>query len=134
VTTRRGFLWICGAAGAGVPIARKGFSQPAKPVMALQGAGTYSFCGKGRHELFGLVGLPGRPERVCDECLPCMLDIVEKDSPSSWPVRFPGASCMFCGRLPRQVRMMISGPYVFICDDCAHEAADFFAANGRRIV
>src|SRR5262245_61425693 len=120
MTTRRGFLLICGAAGAGVLMSGKGFSRPAAR-MALKGAGTCSFCGKGRREVFGMVGPPGRQERLCDECLACMLDIVAKDPPSDWPARVPGASCMFCARPHRQVRMLISGPDVFTCDDCVHE-------------
>jgi hypothetical protein len=63
-----------------------------------------------------------------------MLDVVAKDRPSDWPARDPRAACMFCSRPPRQVRMMISGPRVFLCDGCVHEAANFLAAHGRPLV
>jgi hypothetical protein len=132
MTTRRGFLCLCGAAGAGVLIARAELGRPARR-MTLQAAGTCSFCGKSRHELHALVGVGGRPARLCDECLPCMLDVIVRDPPSTWPASVPGAACGFCGRPYRQVRVLLSGPRVFLCDGCATEAAGLFEASGRRM-
>ena len=38
--------------------------------------------------------------------------------------------CSFCGKRRREVRKLISGPRVFICDDCANDAGGLLAASG----
>ena len=38
--------------------------------------------------------------------------------------------CSFCGRSRREVRKLISGPRVFICDDCTADAGGLLAASG----
>jgi hypothetical protein len=40
--------------------------------------------------------------------------------------------CSFCNRSRHDVRKLISGPRVFICDDCAGDAAGLLAASGWR--
>ena len=33
-------------------------------------------------------------------------------------------SCSFCGKTPRQVRKLIAGPHVYICDECVELCND----------
>jgi hypothetical protein len=132
--TRRGFLWLCGASGAAIYFAR--------PAMAAAGesprrfvplrTGRCSFCGKSRRELGGLVGIPGRPEKACDECTPCLLDLIATSPEAGHSVHATNVHCSFCDRHRREVRLMFSGPRVFICDDCTIEAATVLEANGAR--
>jgi len=42
-------------------------------------------------------------------------------------------SCSFCGRTQKQVKALIAGPGVFICDGCINRVDKALAATGRRI-
>jgi len=185
MVTRRGFLWLCGASGAGIFLAKTGLIElPTR--MVLQMAGTCSFCGKDRREVFGIAGVVGRGERICDECVGLCFDIIAEEMEeqrkarlamgapgpalSSWgddelerllrsansdsgadpreliekiQARLDSASgrarpvvrdfhCSFCDRSRQDVRKLISGPRVFICDDCAGDAGGLLAASGWR--
>jgi hypothetical protein len=123
--TRRGFLWLCAASGAAIH-----FAKPAKAASAESRrrfvplrTGRCSFCGKSRRALGGLVGIPGRPEKACDECTPCLHDVIATSSDNGRSPHALNAHCSFCDRHRREVRLMLSGPRIFICDDCIHEAA-----------
>jgi hypothetical protein len=193
MVTRRGFLWLCGASGAGIYLAKAGLIELPKR-MVLQMAGTCSFCGKDRREVFAIAGVVGSETRICDECVGLCFDILGEESEAlerltegtrqalvamtdremqarvavasdelerllraanaagdadqrSWieaiqarlktPSQRPRAvqrdfHCSFCGRARQDVRKLISGPRVFICDACAGDAAGLLAASGWR--
>jgi hypothetical protein len=184
MTTRRGFLWLCGASTAGIYLAKTGLIELPRR-MVLQMAGRCSFCGKDRREVFGIAGTVGREQRICDECIGLCFDILaeeaekqQKDrrslglpvsSPTSWgddelervlraaatdgadprelieriqarletPTKRTGGMsafrCSFCDRSGQDVRKLISGPRVFICDDCTGDAGGLLAASGWRL-
>jgi ATP-dependent Clp protease ATP-binding subunit ClpX len=52
----------------------------------------------------------------------------------------PELKCSFCGKLQRQVKKLIAGPSVYICDDCVELAVeiiredfpDFATAKSRE--
>jgi hypothetical protein len=48
------------------------------------------------------------------------------------PARQMPFHCSFCDRSHQDVRKLISGPRVFICDDCTGDAAGLLAASGWR--
>lgn len=180
VATRRRFLWLVGASSAGIFMARTGLIELPRN-MVLQLAGTCSFCGKDRREVFGLAGIMSRAERICDECIGLCFDILGEEieeiekaarvagkppmaaaegeferlllSASSDPAADPREivarlqqlvappdrrvdlgvrdfHCSFCDRSRSDVRKLISGPRVFICDDCTGDAGGLLAASG----
>jgi ClpX C4-type zinc finger len=178
-------LWLCGASGTGIFLAKTGLIELPKR-MVLQMAGTCSFCAKDRCEVFGVAGVVGREQRICDECIGLCFDILADEmkdqqkarlaagapdsSRLSWaddeleslqrsagtdprvdprdlieriqarlepPRRRTGPvvrdfHCSFCDRARRDVRKLISGPRVFICDDCTGDAGGLLAASGWR--
>lgn len=181
MTTRRGFLWLCGASTAGVYFAKAGLIELPRR-MVLQMSGTCSFCGKDRREVFGIAGVVGSAARICDECIGLCFDIMEEEreneeaarnppppptpaqlaaqerinrmlaevvatrlnksamheqlkallsSPQA-PPKFRPFYCSFCDRSRQDVRKLISGPRVFICDDCTGDAGGLLAASGWR--
>jgi hypothetical protein len=186
MTTRRGFLWLCGASGTGIFLAKTGLIELPRQ-MVLQMAGTCSFCGKHRREVFGIAGIVGGRARICDECIGLCFDILAEELENqekaratavpdparlSWGddelerlLRSAGTSadvdpreiieriqarlepaerggrpssvrdfhCSFCDRARRDVRKLITGPRVFICDDCTGDAGGLLAASGWRI-
>ena len=154
--------------------------------MVLQMAGKCSFCGRDRREVFGIAGIVGREQRICDECIGLCFDILAEEMKDQAKDRFEvahagaGASwtddelekllraassdsgvdprdligqiqarlespserkqvayrdfhCSFCDRSRQDVRKLISGPRVFICDDCAGDAGGLLAASGWRV-
>jgi hypothetical protein len=154
--------------------------------MVLQMAGSCSFCGKDRREVFAIAGVVGTETRICDRCVGLCLDILDDEreelsrlaeagkpdpaGPPSTddelerllreasakagadprgelieaiqarlearsqrpPARRRDFHCSFCDRSRQDVRKLISGPQVFICDDCAGDAAGLLAASGWR--
>jgi ATP-dependent protease Clp ATPase subunit len=54
-----------------VPSARGSF--------VLSDAGSCTFCGKDRAEVSALVGIDGRPERICNECIGLCWDILAEE-------------------------------------------------------
>ena len=40
-------------------------------------------------------------------------------------------SCSFCGKSQREVRKLIAGPTVYICDECIKLCNDFTPGRGR---
>jgi hypothetical protein len=183
MTTRRGFLWLCGATTAGIYLAKTGLIELPKR-MVLQMAGRCSFCGKERREVFGLAGVVGSEARICNECIGLCFDILQEEQEALEAARNPPPPpmpeqlaeqqridrmleevlaradrreigerlqsllrapppriragfrmfhCSFCDRSKNDVRKLIQGPRVFICDDCAGDAAGLLAASGWRV-
>jgi ATP-dependent protease Clp ATPase subunit len=144
--------------------------------MVLQLAGTCSFCGKDRREVFGIAGVVARWPRICDECIGLCFDILAEEleerarasgkggprstgddeldrllSPATpadpreiiqriqahlqappRKARVRDLHCSFCDRSRQDVRKLIAGPRVFICDDCTADAAGLLSASGWR--
>jgi ATP-dependent protease Clp ATPase subunit len=48
------------------------------------------------------------------------------------PPEFRPFHCSFCDRAKQDVRKLIAGPRVFICDDCTGDAAGLLSASGWR--
>jgi ClpX C4-type zinc finger protein len=48
------------------------------------------------------------------------------------PSAIPNSSCAFCGAAGSEVRMLIAGPRVFICDRCVTLADEVVAERGQR--
>jgi hypothetical protein len=42
-------------------------------------------------------------------------------------------SCTFCGKSQRDVRKLIAGPTVYICDECIKKCNDIFAEEAKRM-
>lgn len=125
VTTRRGFLWLSGASGAGFCLATA-VPDVRRAPMRIRLTGACSFCGQRLGEVFAIFGVSGREERICDECLGMCLDVISHPSArSEYASRF---SCSFCDRPYRDVAHLISGPRVFICDNCTRDAGNALAA------
>ncbi|MFO0615712.1 MAG: ClpX C4-type zinc finger protein [Polyangiaceae bacterium] len=57
-------------------------------------------------------------------------------SPPTTPYRQPGkpphASCSFCGKPQEQVRKLVAGPSVFICDECVGLCKEILAAEDAK--
>jgi len=173
---------LCGASGAGIFLAKTGLIELPRR-MVLQLAGTCSFCGKDRREVFGIAGVVGSQARICDECVGLCFDILREEreemekarnppplpTPAELaeqtrisrmlekvlaardrhdvraeiqellraplpppPSAFNRFHCSFCDRSREDVGKLISGPRVFICDDCAGDAGGLLAASGWR--
>ena len=43
----------------------------------------------------------------------------------------PSLRCSFCNKSDRDVRKLIAGPAVFICDECVHVCVDILRDNAR---
>ena len=102
-----------------------------------------SFCGKTRSEVQAFIS--GPRVFICDECVQLTSDIVVADSEiepdalrsvsdtdedSKENENFPDAStmhCSFCGKSQREVRQMMAGPSVFICNECVGLCVDIVA-------
>lgn len=81
---RRRFLFLCGAATPGIWLAGSGLIRlPGRMVVAL--SGRCSFCSKAGTEVFGLAGVVGRPDRVCDECVGLCLEVLHDEAVSPRP-------------------------------------------------
>lgn len=39
--------------------------------------------------------------------------------------------CSFCGKSDEQVRKLVAGPHVFICDECITACVDILASDAR---
>ena len=45
---------------------------------------------------------------------------------------FGNLCCSFCGKNQREVKKLIAGPTVYICDECIELCNDIIAEEGRR--
>jgi hypothetical protein len=45
----------------------------------------------------------------------------------------PALRCSFCNKSDRDVRKLIAGPTVFICDECVQVCVDIIADSARRV-
>jgi len=90
-----------------------------------------SFCGKHQREVRKLIA--GPTVYICEECIKLCNDIIaEKErrtdlaphETASPPKKEEAAKtgqllcCSFCGRSQREVKVLIAGPSVYICDEC----------------
>lgn len=76
--SRRRFLALCGGGIAGIWLAGTGFvALPNEMVFAI--SGSCSFCGKEASEIFGLVGVTRRSDRICNECIELCFDILAEE-------------------------------------------------------
>jgi len=75
---RRRFLALTGTAMTGLWLAGKGLIQLSRR-MVIAFSGRCSFCNKAAETVFGLAGVIGRPDRVCNECTQVCLDILKDD-------------------------------------------------------
>jgi hypothetical protein len=141
---RRGFLWLCAASGVGIGLAGTGlWLYQRRTTMVPRWDGPCSFCGKGRHELFGLVGAEGKPARICDECAGMCHAFLTREAATDarraslrrrrypTPPHVLEAHCSFCDRSRREAHKIIAGPRVFICDACSWDATGVLTATRR---
>ena len=88
-----------------------------------------SFCGKSEHEVRKLIA--GPTVYICNDCIKRCNEIIaeEANRPEPTPETKPAPSrrdtrssrllcCSFCGKTRREVRKLIAGPTVYICDEC----------------
>ena len=77
-----------------------------------------SFCGKSQHAVRKLFA--GPTVFICEECVElCMMIIREEHKTSgSGSDSKNTLYCSFCGKSQHEVRKLIAGPTVFICDEC----------------
>jgi ATP-dependent protease Clp ATPase subunit len=60
--------------------------------------------------------------RICNECLDLCISIIA-DSECIPSAASPQVSCSFCRKSDGQVKKLVAGPAVYICDECV---AGFF--------
>lgn len=100
-----------------------------------------SFCGEPKTEERKVVA--GPTVYICKECIVLALRIVadalEKtiDGPSgaddaSSLKSAPAPCCDFCGKTQKEVRRLVAGPGVYICDECLGLCADIVAVEVSR--
>lgn len=90
---------------------------------------TCTFCGAARAEVAALVAGPG--VYICDSCVAFARSAIVAAG-SVAPVRgtpAPELRCSFCDRPARDVRRLIAGPDVWICDGCVRLASDAVAGQ-----
>lgn len=75
---RRRFLALSGAAITGVWVSGAGLIRLDRR-MVIELSGWCSFCDKTAETLYGMAGVVGRPERICNECLRVCLEILFDD-------------------------------------------------------
>jgi len=91
-----------------------------------------SYCGKSHREVRKLIA--GPTVYICDECIKLCKHILAEeaqradrtpDETTSPPKKPEGAKesgrtlcCSFCGKSQREVKSLIAGPSVYICDEC----------------
>ena len=74
---RRRFLALCGAVVPAIWMPGCGLVKlPGNMVLSMMGK--CSFCQKNAKELFGVAGVIGRKERICNECVVLCLDILSE--------------------------------------------------------
>ena len=123
-------------------------------------APTCSFCGKTEDEVRALIPGPP-PVFICEGCVNLCQDIIGEDSarPLKPPDEQQGTeaelkkvarlraavaelvkrhpqpdlvlACSFCGKGKDDVRKLIAGPRVFICDECVRRCSDVLAEQGK---
>ena len=105
-----------------------------------------SFCGKSQREVRKLIA--GPTVYICDECIKLCNDILAEkaertelppDNAASRPTNQSEANkssqllcCSFCGKHQREVRSLIAGPTVYICDECIGLCNDIIAEEIDR--
>jgi ATP-dependent protease Clp ATPase subunit len=81
-----------------------------------------SFCGKSQHEVRKLSA--GPKNCICNECLGICIDVIREDErssagrPQSVEQETAALFCSFCDKSQHDVRQLIAGPAVFICNEC----------------
>ena len=90
MVNRRGFLFFLGVGSAGLWLAGSGVVALSRRFV-LELAGKCSFCGKNHAETRAILGVRGRPMRICDDCIRLCMLIVAEESSSRPPRRSRGA-------------------------------------------
>jgi ATP-dependent protease Clp ATPase subunit len=98
-----------------------------------------SFCGRGQREVRKLIAAP--TVYICDVCIKLCNDILAEESqPTTQDVSTSSKdshhhgdlSCSFCRKAHREVRKLIAGPTVYICDECIKLCNDILAMESER--
>jgi hypothetical protein len=105
-----------------------------------------SFCGKHQREVRKLIA--GPTVYICDECIKLCNQILGEEAkraeaapePKPAPSQGEGSAkrsdlmlcCSFCGKHQREVRKLIAGPTVYICDECIGLCNDIIAEEIDR--
>jgi len=104
-----------------------------------------SFCGKSQHQVRKLIA--GPTVYICDECIKLCNDITAAEAertevaPDNAPANQTEANtstqlqllcCSFCGKNQREVKRLIAGPTVYICDECIGLCNDIIAEEIDR--
>jgi hypothetical protein len=98
-----------------------------------------SFCGKHQHEVRKLIA--GPTVYICDECVKLCNEIIAGEAKRAEPAPEQPAPpkgegiaktdnllcCSFCGKSQREVKNLIAGPTVYICDECIGLCNDIIA-------
>ena len=58
---------------------------------------------------------------------------VTRPTPAGEPSRNANLTCAFCGAAGTQVRKLIAGPTVFICDECVELCMDIIRVSSSAI-
>jgi len=83
----------------------------------------------------GEVLVLGREKQICDRCILLAADIVgdaEDENKQVGPIH-PDFSCGFCGRQQAAVRQLVTGPRVFICDECTATCVDLLKDKATQL-
>ena len=98
-----------------------------------------SFCGKHQREVRKLIA--GPTVYICDECIKLCNQIIAEEAKREEPPEQPAPPkaerrakkrnqtlcCSFCGKSQREVKKLIAGPNVYICDECIGLCNDIIA-------
>ncbi|HYW27008.1 MAG TPA: ClpX C4-type zinc finger protein [Terriglobales bacterium] len=91
---------------------------------------TCSFCGRTPEE--APTSLAAGRARICHQCVDLAREVIEIDDRDPGPKRPPRPpeeqpagylACAFCGRDKSEVRKLVAGPTLVICDGCVDAAA-----------
>jgi ATP-dependent protease Clp ATPase subunit len=99
----------------------------------LPGMATCGFCGTRRGEARALFAGPG--VYICDACVSYAESVLREADEIAPPSGTPRTSspvesrCSFCDRTSQQVRRLVAGPDVWICDGCVHVADEVLAGR-----
>ncbi|OAN71114.1 hypothetical protein A8B82_21210 [Sulfitobacter sp. EhC04] len=77
-----------------------------------------------------MTGLGGKPREVDDLRAKLEIAIKERDEAKATLADLRPLRCSFCAKAQHDVKKLIAGPTVFICDECVDLCADIVAATG----
>lgn len=90
-----------------------------------------SFCGKGYYQVRELIAGPGL--YVCDQCIGLCAEVLSKAERSNTTINPPTSiappHCNFCGESRSEMKRVVAGPGVYICDVCVERCQQLLESS-----